>query len=345
MAVTAAKIREVSMAVGFHKQSAITVPNIIATDIWRLHKTNAALLNPEFVVESDAADLGKDTEFETANFASHVNIVGSIEKYNSAEFLAWCAAFGLGAVTPSLAYLYTCTPIVAVTSGLELPYFTYYESMRYAADPVFNRGFPGCVVNDFLVDIQTSPGRSSSKITANFIGCGDIITPASAHPSALVEQALPGSSAAITMQGATYTTDKKLVSAQWGWNNNVNADSGFYPGCGFCTDAPTFAKRGRLEFGNRVPILRFVVRLMNGSPEYGLLMGGTASAGTITQTFDVGATYTATFPLVSYSAVTMGDTDGIVTVAVECTPRWSGTAILTVAALCDEALICSAPTA
>ena len=341
--MSSANVRELSIAFGKRRQTNIATANILA-DIWRLNKLNKVMLNPEFVVEDDADTMGNSNEFSTTTYPSHVNIAGSMEKYASAEFLAWCAAFALGGVTPTgttPGFIYTCIPIVPVTGGIELPYFSYLEAIRQGADALFDKMYLGCVVNDFLVSLTTAPGRAAAKITANFIGCGDITDPSAiTHPATTAEEELPASTCAITIKSQDYVTLKDIVSLEWGWNNNVQPDNGFYPGSG--TESG-FAKRGRLEYGTRQGILRFVVRLNKDSTEYTTLKTSAVGTAVITQTFDSNGTYTATFAEVGFKSVTLGDSGGVVTVAVECSPHWSGTAILTVVAKCNTENICALP--
>lgn len=339
-----ANIRELSVAFGKRRQTNIATANILA-DIWRLNKINATIVNPEFVTEDDAAELGKGHEFATATYRSHININGTLEKYNSAEFVAWCAAFGLGDVTPTgttPGFIYTCVPIDPVADGIEMPYFSYLEAIRQGASPITDRMYVGCALNDFLVSINTGPGRQSSKIVANFIGCGDITDPSGiTHPAKTTEEELPGASAAITIIGVDYVTLKDIVSLEWGWNNNIRADEGFYPGSG--TES-SYAKRGRLEFGDRQATLRFTVRVNASSAEYTKLLALTTGTAVITQTYDANGTYTATFHQVGFRAVTLGETNGLVTVAVECSPQYHTTnGILTVAATCNVQYIGASP--
>jgi hypothetical protein len=100
MAVTPARLAEVQIAFGKRRQTNPTTANVLA-DIWTLHKVNAGIANVQFVRETDADDMGKGHDFVTETFASHVNVSGTLEKYNSADFLAWAVAMGLGTVTPS----------------------------------------------------------------------------------------------------------------------------------------------------------------------------------------------------------------------------------------------------
>ena len=86
-----------------------------------------------------------------------------------------------------------------------------------------------------------------------------------------------------------------------------------------------------------------MVRVNKDSTEYATLKARTTGTAVITQTYDAGATYTATFAQVGFRSVAIGETDGVVTLSVEASPQWSGTAILTVAALCEVQYICAAP--
>jgi hypothetical protein len=131
------------------------------------------------------------------------------------------------------------------------------------------------------------------------------------------------------------------VSLEWGWNNNIRADDGFYPGSGAESG---YAKRGRLEFGDRQAILRFTVRLNSGSLEYAKLVAGTTGTAVITQTYDANGTYTATFQQVAFKGVALGETNGVVTVAVEGSPQWHSTnGILTVVAKTNTEHISALP--
>ena len=342
--MSAANIRELSIAFGKRKQTNITMANVLG-DIIKLRKLNATIVNPDFVVESDANEIGNANEFATATYPSHVNVAGTLEKYASAEFVTWCAAFALGGVTPTGTtpdFIYTIVPIVPVTGGIELPSFSYLEAMRQGGTDIFDRMYVGCVVNDFMVSMTTSPGRAASKCVANFIGCGDITDPSSiTHPAVTLEEALPAATAAITIQGVDYVNLKSIVSLDWGWNNNVSADNGFYPGSG--TESG-FAKRGRMEYGNRQAILRFVARFEDGSAEYTKLLASSVGTAVITQTFDASGTYTATFHQVGFKSIVLGETNGVVTVAVDCEPQWHVTnGLLTVVTHCKEGFICAAP--
>lgn len=342
--MSAARPRELSVAFGYRKQTNISTANILA-DIWRLNKLGTDLVNPEFVTEDDAAESGKGHEFATATYKSHINVGGRLEKYASSQIVAWAASFGLGKVTKSGTtpnFTYTCNEMDPVADGIELPYFSYLQTMRQGASDIFDHMFVGCVVNSFLVSVNTAPGRQSSRIAIDWIGCGDITDPSSiTHPTKTAELELPGASLALTINTVDYVTAKNIVSLEWGWSNNVNADQGFYPGSG--TESG-YAKRGRLEIGDRTPILRFTARYENGSTELATLQGLTTGTAVITQTYDSNNTYTATFQQVGFRSAILGETDNVVTVAVECSPQYhNSNGVLDVVAKTAFDNICQAP--
>jgi len=63
-----------------------------------LKKLDTVLTTPKPVFENDAAEIGKGHEFITQTFPSHNEVANRIEKYASAEFVTWAAAFALGNV-------------------------------------------------------------------------------------------------------------------------------------------------------------------------------------------------------------------------------------------------------
>jgi hypothetical protein len=120
-------------------------------------------------------------------------------------------------------------------------------------------------------------------------------------------------------------------------------DAGFYPGSGFQTagDGSSGATRGRLEFGNRQGTLRFVARFENGSTELSKLKNQTTGTATIGLTYDANNDLQITWQKVTFSAVELGETDGIVTVAVECLPMYEATnGIVSAVAKCNVDGIC-----
>ena len=120
-------------------------------------------------------------------------------------------------------------------------------------------------------------------------------------------------------------------------------DAGFFPGSGFQTpgDATSGAIRGRLEFGKRQGTLRFTARFENGSTELTKLKSQTTGTAVITLTYDANNSLQITWEKVSFATAEVGETDGIVTVAVECLPMYDSTnGIISAVAKCGVDSIC-----
>lgn len=336
--------RELLVGWGKGKQSDIDTANLVGA-IWRLNKINTAPLDPQFITEDDAAESGKGHEFATATYKSHV-LIGPhpIEKFLSSEIMAWAAAFGLGACvkTGSGPYVYTCTPQVPATAGIETPYFSYIEQIRPGGSAIWDKMYPGCRVAGFLVSLITAPGRASSKITIDMVGSGKITEPSAITlPAKTTEKELPAASLAFTSISVNYVSLKCIISLEWGWNNNVRESTGFYPGSGTQSG---YAKKGRIENGDRMPVFRFVARCRVGTPEYTLLIALTTGTAVITQTYDADNTYTATFHQLAYKSVQIGDDEGLVTISVEGSPMYhTSNGVLTVVATTAVDGICDAP--
>ena len=336
-----ANIREIVVGFGKKKQADIATANVLG-DIWRLNKLNASMANPKLITESDAAEFGKGHEFPTQTFVTSWDVGGQIEKYLSAEIAAWALAFGLGKSVKSGTppnYVYTTTPLVPVTDGIELPYFSFIETIRQGGGSVIDRMAVGCAVEDWTITIGSGPGRANSKIMVNFVGSGKLTEPSAiTMPAATTEKLLPSASLALAVIGVDYVALKDIVSLDFGWKNNLNLNDGFFPGSGFQTggDATTGAIRGRLECGNRHATLKFVARFEAGSSELAQLKAQTTGTAVITLTFDANNTVTVTFPLVSFAMAEVTDTNGLVTVTVDCLPEYHPTnGIISAVAKCN----------
>ena len=337
-----ANIRETKIGFGYKKQTDLATPNA-SGDIWSLTKTNAALSTVTLNTENDAAELGKGHEFATQTFKSHWDVSGSIEKYLSSEIAAWAFVFGLGnrvkSGTPP-AITYTSTPQDPVAGGIELPAFSFIEAIRQGATAVLDRMAVGCVVEEFRITLGSGPGRANSRITVNFAGSGKLVEPSGITlPAGTTEHLLPGASTQVTINGVDYVTSRNLVSLELGFKNNLRLDAGFYPGSGTQDGA---AIRGRLEFGDREASLKFTARFEHGSTELAKLRSQTTGTAVISLQGDLisGSDYHSlevTFHKVAFRTAVVGDTDGIVTVEVECHPLWDATnGLLTAVAKCSQ---------
>ena len=330
-----ANIRETKIAVGFVPQTTLTTPNLLA-DMWSFTKTNATNMAVTPTTETDAADIGKGDEFPTQVFPVSMDATVAVEKYASSEFLAWVFAFATGNVVKTAAgtgWKYCADPSDPAVACINLPPFTYAEQIRTPPDSIVDQAAVGTVVNDFTLTMESGPGRANCRVTANFIGTGKVVTPASGPPTSYTpwpavttEHFLNAASAAITIGGIDYVLGGGFISLTFSWNNNVRTDSGYYPGSGI--DANGFAIRGRMEYNTRECTLAFVARARKGSPELAALLAQTPGACSIKLTgaqIAVGPPVVnhgmeITIPKAVFSAVVNGEADGIVTVNCNVSP-------------------------
>jgi hypothetical protein len=325
------RLQELQICLGKQKQTDIQTANT-AVQMWQLRKLNAQLANPKLNTENDAEEFGKGHEFAVQSFQTSWDVNGTLEKYLSAEVAAWAMAFGLGKVVKSGTapnFTYTTTPLIpSAGDDAELPYFSFVEQIRPGAGVVLDRMAVGCVVEGWTISIGSGPGRANSKITVELVGSGKFAEPSNiVIPAATLEKLLPSASLTLSINGVNYVTNKNIVSLETAWKNNVRADGGFYPGSGFQTpgDATSGAIRGRLEFGNRQGTLKFVARFENGSSELTKLRSQTSGTATIGLSYDANNSLDITWQKVSFATAEVGETDGIVTVSVDCLPLWHET--------------------
>jgi hypothetical protein len=345
--MSTARLQEVLICFGKRKQADIATAQV-AADMWRFSKLNASLINPKLATENDADEYGKGHEFPTATYKTAWDVGTTLEKYLSAEIGAWAVAFGLGKVVKAGEpnFTYTCTPLIPANGdAAELPYLSYVEQIRPGGGVVVDRQAVGMAVESFQISVGSGPGRANSKITVELVGSGKVIDSATGitMPAATTEKLLPSASLTLSINGVNYVSNKNIVSLETGWKNNIRMDSGFFPGSGFQTagDGSTGAIRGRLEFGNRQGNLRFVARFENGSAEYTKLKAQTTGTADLTLSYDVNNSLQLTWQKVAFSVVEIGETDQILTVAVDCTPLYdSGNGILTAVAKSTVDQIC-----
>lgn len=313
-------VQNTQFGIAFKPQAALQTANI-AADFWKVSRANAGFTRFGLNTESDAAEVGKGSEFPTQVFPVSWDVAGSIEKYLSSEIAAWAFAFGLGnANMTEVAGTYTIKP-VDVCDGLDMPAFSVLEQLGVgcAGGAAVDRAAIGCVINDWTVRFNSGPGRNNSLITVNFVGCGKTAEPSGIVMPAtkLAEHELRGGSATVTINGTDYVAGKSLLSLEMAFRNNIRLDQGFFIGSGVQDNA---AIRGRMERGNREYSLNFTARLEAASTEYAKLKAQTTGAATITLTNSATDLLTVTYHKVAYSAVDLADDNGIVTVNVQVTP-------------------------
>jgi len=333
------RMQEQQYGLAFRPQTDIATANTDA-QFWRLRKVNAQLPIPALQTENDAAEYGKGNPYASQVFPIAWRSHGSLEKYLSAEIAAWAMAFGLGkAVETGTApnFVYTCTPLNPSngTDPAELPYFTVAAQIRPGASAAADYAVIGCAVNSWQITLGSGPGRDNSKIAIEYAGSGRFTEPSgiSLPTDTLAEKLLLSASLSFAAHGTDYITARRLVSLEVGWQNNLMADMGYYPGSGIQNGA---AVAGRLMFGVQSASVRFTALLEQSSPEFARLRQQTEGTAVITLTHDVNNSLQLTFHRVVVSALEFGETDGFATIQCELTPLWDSTnGLLTAVAKCN----------
>lgn len=332
-----ANVRETYAAVSKRKQSALGTANP-ETDFIQVRKTNSALATVEIVNEDDSAELGKGDEFPTTLYPSYRSIEAPIECYLTSEMMAWAAVFGLGnvvktGVAPNL--VYTCTPSAPISADIDLLPFSYAEVIRPGGN-FHDLIAVGCVLDTFQLQVQSGPGRESTKLSIGIVGTGK-----STEPSGLdfanipiPYTALPAYGATITILGTDYTATGRIISLEFGWNNNLRRDSGYYPGSG---KQGNHQIRGRMEHGDRAITLNFTARMTTGAAERTALSNLTSGTAVITIPGpDANNEVTITCHQVRFRQAQPGDTDGIVHIAGEMSVQKHTTnGVVTIVAKCN----------
>src|SRR5690349_966089 len=119
-------VQQAVFGVGFKPQTALHTANSEA-DIWRVSKINAGFNKFSLTTETDAAEVGKGSEFAEAVYPVSFDISGSLEKILSSELAAWAFAFGLGTANlTEVGGVYTVSEMDPC-DGLDMPAFTVVE--------------------------------------------------------------------------------------------------------------------------------------------------------------------------------------------------------------------------
>lgn len=290
----------------------------LAADFWRVSKLNNAFMRVSLNKETDAAEIGKGSEFATQEFPVSWDVSGTIEKILSSEFAAWAFAFGFGLSNATFSNgTYTFKP-ADVCDGIDMPAFSVVEQLGAACPggAGLDRMAVGCVINDFAINFNNGPSRGNSTISVNFVGTGQHVTPSGITlPAKITEHELRGGSATVTINGTDYTGNKNLLSLGMSFANNIRLDQGFFIGSGVQDGA---AIRGRMERGNRVYGLTFTTRLEQGSPELLKLKSMATGSATVTLTNSATESLTVEYHKVGFQAVEIADEAGIVVLQVTC---------------------------
>lgn len=337
-----ARMNEVLIGLGFCAQDDISTANT-ASGIKRIRKVNPEIAALTLATEDDANEIGSGNEFATNVFRTNWNFGVSITKYCTSEFMAWLMAMSLGGgagksgTTPN--YTYTNVPLVPVTDGLELPYFSYLEQIRPGASALLDRIAIGCAVNDWTLTIRKGPGRASAQVTVNIVGSGKHDAASGiTMPSELAEHLLQSASLACTINSVDYVAAKSIRELTLSWNNNIDLDDGFYPGSGFQTagDGTSGAVRGRLQIGpQRSLALDYVCDFDAGATEETKLLAGTEGTAVLSLTYDTNNSWQATIQRVQFGAVQPDQDNGTLVQRVSCRNLWhSSNGLITTVSKC-----------
>lgn len=317
-----ANVQELALAISFHKQTALQTA-LVAADMWSLSQTNRTTGQPIFNQESNAEDIGKGHEWATQLFPSHWDAPWTWDARLSSENAAMLGVFGLGKVSKAVSgdgFKYTCTPLDPVADGIEMPSATVVQAVRQGASDLFDFALIGMCCDEFRIRLQQGPGRDNATMTSTWNGSGKYVNPSTiAIPTAYTEHLLnAGGASTITIRTIDYVTNKRFVNLEFGWRNQIRLDSGFYPGSGTQTGANL---RGRMRHGTRQVTLSYTVEMENGSTELDDMLAGTEGSASIVV---VGAALGAAFhtleitvPRLILRAAPIGETDGLITIAVE----------------------------
>ena len=331
-----ARVQQLILGLGKSKQANISTA---AASFLRFKKLDTTLTTPKPVFENDAAEIGKGHEFITQTFPSHYEVANRLEKYASAEFVTWAAAYALGNIvqTGSAApYTYTITPINPGIA-LELPYFSIVEQVAEGGGSAIDNLYIGCAIEDFTYQFNYGPGRASSKLTVNWVGSGLLTTPSGVTiPALTAENNMLAASMSLSVNGVDYVATKRILSGSVGWKNNLLLNAGFFPGSGLQNGLQV---RGRMEIGARVPSFQFTARLLAGSPEYNTLVNQTTGTAALSVQHDANNSVTFTFPQMAFQVAENAEADGIVAVTVTGAPQYSNSqnTVLSVTTLCGVA--------
>jgi hypothetical protein len=337
-----ANINELMNGWGFGQQADIATANTSGS-IWRMTNLNNKPWAKVPVNEDDRQEIGKGHEFPTQLFKSHYNMPAyELSKYASSEFLAWVMAFSLGNVTGSSG-TYTIVPAIGATNptGLELPYFSFVQQIRPGGSAILDEIFVGCAIKSWKLSIKNSPGRASAMCSAECVATGKYTTPSGITLPAVTptHEFNAGMITALTINGINYLTGgngKQFVSMDATWDNNFRP--GFFPGSG---TQDGYQIQGRLEWGDRVFGVQFVVRVQAGSTEYTSLINQTTGTATVTLTRDTNNSFEMLIQKMGFEVAELSNTDGIVTLQVTGVQLYDATnGLVTVTVKTPATIIC-----
>ena len=208
----------------------------------------------------------------------------------------------------------------------------------------------GMCCEEFGFSFRYGVGRSTAMMRSSWIGSGVHVMPSTITMPALEsEHILSGAGATVvTIQTVDYITNKRFVSLDFGYKNNIRTDSAYYIGAG---KQNGYALRGRMRRGSPDVTASFVAEFVDGSVELSNMIAGTE--GTLVFTVP-GAVIglgpdthniTITLHRVGLRAVTIADEDGIVVARVDCiVMKHTSNGVVTIAVTTEQDDILTAAT-
>lgn len=314
-------------AVGFRRQINLKTP-VTEAELWTLRQTNRSLPQPALTTENDADWMGKGI-WTTQVYPTNWDVNIPWEARLTSENFTQCAAFALGRVTESVGVPETSIKYIIVPVGIDpadclhdMPATTFLALLRNCNQDVVNHALLGVCCEEFTLALNSGPGLDNATITSTWVGTGQFIAPSTlAPPPFTLEHSLRAGGSTVTFLGVPYVTNKRFVSCNFGYKNNIKLDQGFYPGSGSQNNASI---RGRMRRGTPTITLNFVAEFEHDSTELDLFMSqteGSVVIGVAGGQIGIGPDkhgFTITCPRVLYSSAVIGENDNTLTIAIEC---------------------------
>ena len=314
-----ALMQELRSALGFRQQVNLKTP-VQDAELWSLRQTNRSIPQPTLVTENDADWLGKGI-WTTAVYPTNWDVNFPWEARLTSENFTQCAAFALGRATESgtaPALTYTIVPIGIDPADClhDMPTTTFLALLRNCNEDVVNTALLGVACEEFTVSLNSGPGLDNATITSTWVGTGQFQSPSTlALPPFATEHSLRAGGATVTFLGIPYVSNRRFVSCNFGYKNNIKLEQGFFPGSGSQNNASI---RGRMRRGVPTVTLNFVAEYEHDSTELDLFLAQTQGSVTIGVQGETNHGFTIVAPRVLFSAAVLGENDNTLTVSVDC---------------------------
>lgn len=313
-------------AVGYKKQADLVTP-VPAASMWSLRQTSRNVPMPVLTTENDRDDLGKGI-WTTAVYPTSWDAAFPWEAYLTSENAAEIVGFALGKVGATApagtGTSYTFVPFdEQVDCQTDMPTTTFVSQIKSCDQPVVDTALLGVACEDFTIRLNSGIGRDNAVIASNWVGTGNFLDPSGiVIPPFYNEHLLnAGMATIITVNNVNYITNKRFVSCEFGYKNNIKLDQGYFPGSGSKNNA---AIRNRMRRGVPDVTLNFVAEFEHDSVELDYFLGlteGNAEVKLVGPLIAAGPDahmVHAKFPRVMFRSAVIAENDNTLTVNVEC---------------------------